>query len=211
MKAKYDYNPLMRLYEILDNAICDSVYKINEDFDDTPDDVINSILKYNNCAFSDNVNSRTIEIIDDTYIYLLFGAKGNEFNEVFDYVDIYGSKYIIIFMDYFKNIKRDKISEPVDNYTVEERLEYMMGNSVEFDAICNIVSFFISLISDVKPSPKSVQEKINSTAPVMIAAFIINKYRPLEENDCESAIIPYNDIMEMLNTGTLSTILLGLF
>ena len=98
MKAKYDYNPLMRLYEILDNAIYDSVYKINEDFDDTPDDVINSILKYNNCAFSDNVNSRTIEIIDDTYIYLLFGAKGNEFNEVFDYVDIYGSKYIIIFI-----------------------------------------------------------------------------------------------------------------
>ena len=32
MKAKYDYNPLMRLYEILDNAIYDSVYKINEDY-----------------------------------------------------------------------------------------------------------------------------------------------------------------------------------
>ena len=44
-----------------------------------------------------------------------------------------------------------------------------------------------------------------------MAAFIFIIYRPLAEHDCESAIIPYNDIMEMLNTCTLSTILLGLF
>ena len=55
MKVKYNYNPLMRLYEILDNAIYDSVYKINEDFDDTPDDVINSILKYNNWSIQHTI------------------------------------------------------------------------------------------------------------------------------------------------------------
>lgn len=209
MKIKYDYNPLMRLYAVLDDAIYNLVYNI-AGFDNKTDDVIDSILKYNNCAFSDTVNSITIEIVNDTYLYLLYGVKGNEFNEVFDYVDIYGSKYIIIFMDYFKNIKREKMSEPTGNYSVEEKLEYMMGNSSEFDAICNIVSFFISLISDVKPNPRSVQEKINSTAPVMIASFILNKYKPLEQNDCESSVIPYENIIEMLGMD-LNNILLGLF
>ena len=86
----------------------------------------------------------------------------------------------------------------------------MMGNSIYFDAICNIVTFYIAIISKVKPNPGSIQDKINSTAPTMIAANIINSIRKLSENDCEDSIIPYTRIIELMQI-PISNILLGLF
>ena len=211
MKTKYDYNPLMKLYNILDR----SIYQLKSnpphiDNDEFTDEVISTMLGYNSVKFKPNAQAKTVEICNDIYLYLLYNAEGNDYNEVFDYVEVYGSSYIIIFMDYFKSIKTVATKVPDDNTSIEERLDYMMGNSKAFDAICNIVNFFIKLTSRVKPNPGSIQDKINSTAPTMIAAYILNKFKPLEENDCESSIIPYNRILELGNV-PITKLLTGIF
>ena len=209
MHIKYDANPLLILNDELQRRIYDFVIK--DEFEDTEkiDDVIKRMLEYNSVAFTDNTKAKIYFLYDNIYLYFVSGAKGNDYNQVYDYVDVYGSSYIIIFLDYFKGMKTKRIPEP-DNTSIENKLSYMMGNSIYFDAICNIVTFYIAIISKVKPNPGSIQDKINSTAPTMIAANIINSIRELSENDCEDSIIPYTRIIELMQI-PISNILLGLF
>ena len=209
MHVKYDANPLLILNDELQRRIYDFVIK--DEFEDAEkiDDIIKRMLEYNSVAFADKIKAKIYFLYDNIYLYFVSGAKGNDYNQVYDYVDVYGSSYIIIFLDYFKGISTESISEP-DNTSIENKLSYMMGNSIYFDAICNIVTFYIAIISKVKPNPGSIQDKINSTAPTMIAANIINSIRELSENDCEDSIIPYSRIIELLQI-PISNILLGLF
>ena len=209
MHVKYDANPLLILNNELQRRIYDFVIK--DEFEDAEkiDDIIKRMLEYNSVAFADKIKAKIYFLYDNIYLYFVSGAKGNDYNQVYDYVDVYGSSYIIIFLDYFKGINTESISEP-DNTSIENKLSYMMGNSIYFDAICNIVTFYIAIISKVKPNPGSIQDKINSTAPTMIAANIINSIRELSENDCEDSIIPYSRIIELLQI-PISNILLGLF
>ena len=209
MHVKYDANPLLILNNELQRRIYDFVIK--DEFEDAEkiDDIIKRMLEYNSVAFADKIKAKIHFLYDNIYLYFISGAKGNDYNQVYDYVDVYGSSYIIIFLDYFKGINTESISEP-DNTSIENKLSYMMGNSIYFDAICNIVTFYIAIISKVKPNPGSIQDKINSIAPTMIAANIINSIRELSENDCEDSIIPYSRIIELLQI-PISNILLGLF
>ena len=209
MHVKYDANPLLILNDELQRRIYDFVIK--DEFEDAEkiDDIIKRMLEYNSVAFADKIKAKIYFLYDNIYLYFVSGAKGNDYNQVYDYVDVYGSSYIIIFLDYFKGINTESISEP-DNTSIENKLSYMMGNSIYFDAICNIVTFYIAIISKVKPNPGSIQDKINSTAPTMIAANIINSIRELSENDCEDSIIPYTRIIELMQI-PISNILLGLF
>lgn len=209
MHVKYDANPLLILNNELQRRIYDFVIK--DEFEDAEkiDDIIKRMLEYNSVAFADKIKAKIYFLYDNIYLYFISGAKGNDYNQVYDYVDVYGSSYIIIFLDYFKGINTESISEP-DNTSIENKLSYMMGNSIYFDAICNIVTFYIAIISKVKPNPGSIQDKINSTAPTMIAANIINSIRKLSENDCEDSIIPYTRIVELMQI-PISSILLGLF
>ena len=209
MHVKYDANPLLILNNELQRRIYDFVIK--DEFEDAEkiDDIIKRMLEYNSVAFADKIKAKIYFLYDNIYLYFVSGAKGNDYNQVYDYVDVYGSSYIIIFLDYFKGINTESISEP-DNASIENKLSYMMGNSIYFDAICNIVTFYIAIISKVKPNPGSIQDKINSTAPTMIAANIINSIRELSENDCEDSIIPYTRIVELMQI-PISNILLGLF
>ena len=209
MHVKYDANPLLILNNELQRRIYDFVIK--DEFEDAEkiDDIIKRMLEYNSVAFAEKIKAKRYFLYDNIYLYFVSGAKGNDYNQVYDYVDVYGSSYIIIFLDYFKGINTESISEP-DNTSIENKLSYMMGNSIYFDAICNIVTFYIAIISKVKPNPGSIQDKINSTAPTMIAANIINSIRELSENDCEDSIIPYTRIVELMQI-PISNILLGLF
>ena len=209
MHVKYDANPLLILNNELQRRIYDFVIK--DEFEDAEkiDDIIKRMLEYNSVAFADKIKAKIHFLYDNIYLYFISGAKGNDYNQVYDYVDVYGSSYIIIFLDYFKGINTESISEP-DNTSIENKLSYMMGNSIYFDAICNIVTFYIAIISKVKPNPGSIQDKINSTAPTMIAANIINSIRKLSENDCEDSIIPYTRIVELMQI-PISSILTGLF
>lgn len=209
MHVKYDANPLLILNDELQRRIYNFVIK--DEFEDAEkiDDIIKRMLEYNSVAFADKIKAKIHFLYDNIYLYFVSGAKGNDYNQVYDYVDVYGSSYIIIFLDYFKGINTESISEP-DNTSIENKLSYMMGNSIYFDAICNIVTFYIAIISKVKPNPGSIQDKINSTAPTMIAANIINSIRKLSENDCEDSIIPYTRIVELMQI-PISSILTGLF
>lgn len=209
MNVKYDANPLLILNDELQRRIYDFVIK--DEFEDAEkiDDIIKRMLEYNSVAFADSVKAKIYSLYDNIYLYFISGAKGNDYNQVYDYVDVYGSSYIIIFLDYFKGMNIKSISEP-DNTSIENKLSYMMGNSIYFDAICNIVTFYIAIINKVKPNPGSIQDKINSTAPTMIAANIINSIRKLSENDCEDSIIPYTRIVELMQI-PISSILTGLF
>lgn len=209
MHVKYDANPLLILNNELQRRIYDFVIKDKFEDAEKIDDIIKRMLEYNSVAFADKIKAKIYFLYDNIYLYFVSGAKGNDYNQVYDYVDVYGSSYIIIFLDYFKGINTESISEP-DNTSIENKLSYMMGNSIYFDAICNIVTFYIAIISKVKPNPGSIQDKINSTAPTMIAANIINSIRELSENDCEDSIIPYTRIVELMQI-PISNILLGLF
>lgn len=204
MLIKYDIDPLVSLYSYLKQ----SIYKTNKGTDDEVDDIIRSVLEHNRCAFSDNVSSTTIQLTEDKYLCFMYGVKGNEFSEVYDYINIYGTSYIIIFMDYYKAIK----TEIKNTYSlnIEDNLDNIMGNSIYFNAICEIVNFVIKLLSNIKPPSGSIQEKINSIAPTIIAANIINDIRPIQEEDCDGAIIPYSRIIELLNTN-INLILIGIF
>ena len=208
MLCKYSSNPLFKVYNALNTNIHALIYNETVNYDDKPSSVIDALLKYNYCGYSEEVKSITNEIIkDDTYLYLIYGVKGNENAEVFDYVNIYGSKYIIVFMDYFTNIKTEP---PKESLNIGDVLDNQLGNSVYFNAICSIVEFAIQIIDNVKPVPGSIQQKINSTAPTMIAANIINDIRSLEEADTDGSIINHQTILNLLNEN-IGDILVGLF
>lgn len=203
MVVKYDIDPLVSVYSYLKQLI----YKTNKGTDDEVDDIIRSALEHNGCGFSDDVSSTTVQLTEDKYLCFMYGVKGNKFSEVYDYINIYGTSYIIIFMDYYKNIKTEI---KTNSLSIEDNLDNIMGNSIYFNAICEIVNFVIRLLSNIKPPIGSIQEKINSMAPTIIAANIINDIRPLQEEDCDGAIIPYDRIMELLNTN-IDLILIGIF
>lgn len=203
MHCKYYDNPLYNVYLSLYNRMCTDL-----DYKNEKDDIIDLMLKYNGCAFADNDTANVSEICDDIYLYASYGTSGNENNEVFNYVSVYGTKYIIIHMDYFKNIKTNPSSkEPL---TIEETIANQMGNSIQFNGICSIVEFIIKVLDPVKPNPGSIQEKINSIAPTMIAAKIISYFRPLEENDIDGSILTLSQINELLEKPIVD-LLLGLF
>lgn len=206
MKCKYETDPLYNLYCQLKLALVDK----NITYDEAPDDIINAILGNNGCAFNDSVKSSTIELMSDTYLYLLYGAKNNEYNEVYEYINVFGSRYIIVFMDYINGSLKHYDNIKSNNMTIEEEAVYMMGNSTAFNSICNIVEFFMRLIYGQKPNSGSVQQKQLSIVPSIIAASIVNEINPLQENDCDGSILPYEVIMEYLNQPILN-IILGLF
>ena len=92
MKAKYDVDPLVRIYNILNEEI-----KSYLDFVHNPkyglkykiiDDIIKLILQSNDCKFSSYVLARECKISDDYYLYLVSGAIGNDINQYYDYIEI---------------------------------------------------------------------------------------------------------------------------
>ena len=205
MLALYDEDPLIKFQNVLN----DRLFSANG-IDPKEDDIIHYALANNSCIFSDNVSSTTEKITDNIYLYFIYGAKGNKFSESYDYISAYGISYIIIFTDYYNDIKTDIIDE-TDNMSIEDTANYFMGNSVYFNSICSITDLFIRLLSNVKPPSGSIQEKINMSAPSIIAGSIINKIRPLQENDCDGSLIPYEKLLDIINNNKLKLALIGVF
>lgn len=205
MIAVYDEDPLIKFQNVLENRLFSK-----NGIDAKEDDIIHHALANNGCSFSDNVSSTTEKITDNIYLYFIYGAKGNEFSESYDYISAYGVSYIIIFADYYNDIKTELITE-TDNMSIEDQANYFMGNSVYFNSICNITDLFIRLLSNVKSPSGTIQEKINISAPSIIAGSIINKIRPLQENDCDGSLIPYDKLLVIINYDKLRLALLGIF
>ena len=205
MKTKYDNNPLFILRSLLQEYINNGITG------DNPDAIIDKILLCNGYTFSENKKSNTVELYDDFYLYFISGASHGD-ERFYDYISLYGSKYLIIPLDYFDNINKERTNYDDDNMSIEDRAKYMMGLSNEFSALKTIVEFFISVSEcNIKVLSNTIQGDIYIHASSYIAGVILLMSKcGLEENDTYGNSIPYEKIIDTLSTKELSFILMGI-
>lgn len=207
MKTKYDDNPLLYLYNILNNVIA-NIQNIEDIMLDGVDDVMKAILTSNNCTISEDSKSIVKGIYDDFCLCFISNAKGNELygHEWYDFINFYGYRYIVVFTDYFKTMKYDTIED--DSTDISKIADNFIGNSLQFNAICTIVNLYIQ--QTMKCDTDTIQGNINCIAPIIIAASIINSVRQLQDNDIDGCNMPMKDIMELLEK-PIELVLLGIF
>lgn len=208
MKGVFNNNPLLELYEVLRAYIGfgenSSIRSLNNE-----DAILKLILENNGCAFSDGARYRFKELAytPNYTLYFIYGAKGNSVNEFYDYIEIYGMKNLIIFMDYFEDL--NKSYNPSND--IDKNLQELMGNSIYFDAIKKIVDVYISTTTNAAELMGSESTTAASNmyrfAGLLIAAKIIDDTIGLTENDVST--IRYEDLRKMLNR-PFEIVLLGI-
>lgn len=205
MNAKFDEEPLVDLYKTLREHFRNNIYHDAELNYNSIDSIIRLILSNNGCGFvNDYVPACEVRIIDDYYIYFIKDAKANDANEFYDYIEFMGSKYLVIFLDYFDNIKtKEYINElsMITEKTIEDTMNELMGNSVYFDAIRKIVDIFISTITTpaIRTNILAASAAANKYrwAGVIIAADIINEFNPITENDISG--LPFDKVLDLIS------------
>ena len=206
MVSYSDNNMYLELYDILSENF---LYSKNTPIRYINDDEIFKLILWNNgCGFSDDSYYRQefFETINNYCICFIYKAKGNEVNEYFDYMEFYGMKYLIIFMDYFKDFgKEDKLKE-------DDPLG-ILGNSIYFDAIKKLVDVFISTTTS---SAELMGPFLSSTVAsnnyrfmgIFIAAKIIDDKIGLKEED--TYLIKYEDLKKMIDKIPMRLLLSGI-
>lgn len=197
--------PLFRLYKSLleefkygwaDNIQNSQHKNINSD------PLLKLILENNGCAFCDNSSFIRWAIDDEgdgaTYfVYFIYAAKANGANDFFDYIEFYGSKNLIIFTDYFKDMIKDRADPEKDP------LEFAMGKSVYFDAIKKIVELFLCTstpMAEINSPLLAATSAANNYrfAGTIIAALVINSICGLTEEDVSE--MEYGQLMNMITS-----------
>lgn len=209
MLAASNDNPLNELYTVLhENIKHDSNYE-TKSIDNEP--ILKLMLANNGCGFTENCVYRQsfLENTANYGIYYLFGAQANEANGFFDYIEFFGMKYLIIFMDYFK----DFYTQPeLTDDEVENTLNRLMGKSIYFDALKKIVDVYISTTvpaAELMGSLSSTSASLNYRyAGVFIAAKILDDEVGLTEDDV--SCISYDDIRTALDTLGIPLLTLGI-
>lgn len=187
MKSKYETEPIYLLYEALS--------KMKGDISEDMDELTYRILMNNGCSASGNIKQMICEIVKDEYnVVLIKGMLGNKSNEFYDYIEFGGIKSLIIFADYFEFVTQQEI----DNYTYEDRqkpevaLKINMGNSTYYSAIEKIVDIFYLTFSPISngllTTAVGTNQRYNRS---IIAATIINEYKPIDENDIDDTPLKY--------------------
>ena len=209
MLGAYNENPYMELYEVLRDRF---VYNYNESVTNIDNDspLMKLILQNNGCSFTDKCVyiHKFLEYTNNYTICFMYGAMGNSVNEFFDYIEFYGMKYFIIFMDYFKDFGENK---PSTNDEVNDTLNELMGNSVYFDAIKKIVDVFI--YTTVNPSLMNSFLSTTSAANnyrymgIFIAAKIIDEKCGLTENDV--SVMNYEELKNTIDTISMKLLMIG--
>ena len=184
MKAILEDNPLYKLYNILNYCICNIN---NYEFDKESDEIIDLILQGNKYKFEDNYKTKTLELYNGFYLYLVLGIN-HEDEKNYDFIDIYGSKYLIIFLDTFKYLSKEN---PYDE---------ILGNSIQFNAIKSIIEFYISITTNVNRLAGTIQADTYYVAPSVIAAAILDNVFGLTENDVEGNNLNYEYLRKVLST-----------
>ena len=209
MLGAYNENPYMELYQVLKDKF---VYNPNESVTNIDDDIaFKLILQNNGCSFSDKClyTHKYLNYTSNYGICFIHGAMGNTVNEYFDYIEFYGMKYLIIFMDYFKEFG---VKKPVTNDEVNDTLNELMGNSVYFDAIKKIVDVFI--YTTVNPSLMNSFLSTTSAANnyrymgIFIAAKIIDEKCGLTENDV--SIMDYKELKNTIDNMSMNLLMIGI-
>ena len=206
MVASTEKMPLFELYE----AILEEFkwFKNNKDEvwfpyvgkDLNDEAVMKLILENNGCAFKDKsiVHLSTLKSTPNYRVGFMLDAKANEVNNYYDYIEFFGTKYLIIFMDYFENFFKSEQPK-------------IIGRSVYFDAIKKIVDVFISTTTSAAELMGSLSTTAASNmyrfAGVFIASLIIDELVGLNEDDV--SMIAYDDLKDMITNISPQLLLLG--
>ena len=162
--------------------------------------VMKLILENNGCAFTDKsiVQLSTLKSTPNYILGFICDAKANEVNNYYDYIEFFGTKYLIIFMDYFENFFKSEQPK-------------IIGRSVYFDAIKKIVDVFISTTTSAAELMGSLSTTAASNmyrfAGVFIASLIIDELVGLNEDDV--SMIAYDDLKDMITNISPQLLLLG--
>ena len=180
---------------------------INGDFSEYAplDEKTKLMLMNNGCRMSDDGQKAKSVCIDTEYaIEFIVGAMGNDRNTFFDfYYDAYRVKTLVVFLDYFKEIKTEEPPEFDEN-----GIRDITGNSVFFFAIKQITErFMISYFN-----PATMTGDFNATVagtnfrylPCIIAGFILNFFKPLTEDDTDGCGIEHVMLVGIISDETIS-------
>ena len=131
-------NPLLELYNVLRSHIG---FQENSTIRKTSDDMIfKLILENNGCGFTDDsiYRFKMLQYTNNYGIYFVYGAKANDVNEFYDYIEFYGMRYLVVFMDYFKDFGK----------------EYAHTIGTAYGYIVNKYKLIDKLINTLKNNPK---------------------------------------------------------
>lgn len=194
MKTILDSNPLNDLYEYMNDIICNKDYK----YDEKSDELLDYILSSNNYIFNIGYKTKTIELYSGFYIYFIKGCYHTDLRS-YDYINIYNTSYLIIPIDQYLNINNKDYDK-------------ILGHSVQFNSIKNIIEFFISVTcGNINKYINTIQADIINLAPSIIAACIINNKCGLLEIDVDGNNIDYNYLMNIIYNEGLMKALMGFY
>ena len=206
MKCVSKISPLYELYTVIDEQFAeyskylDGIDCENPYAEDKLDKGLELILHNNGCSLTDDAKARYIKLkyTENYYIVFVVGAKGNEVNEFFDYIEFHGIKHLVVFWDFFVDIYKDPA--PV------------IGRSNYFEAIKKITDVFIATTS---PATEVIRILATTAAANMyrfsstfLAAAFLDKYFGITEDDV--SLIKYEDLRNMLDNIELKNLLDGI-
>jgi len=173
-----------------------------------------SVLLNNGCYISKTVKPKWkgYKIDDEFAIISITNMMGNDVNEYYDYCELFESKYIIIFIDYFKDnlIPKDDNNRPKSDNAYEP-IDFI-GRSIAFEAICRLIDIFY----DITHSETKIVS-LNTTIMAgcakynryIIAALILSYFGEVTDNDVDGCPFDVNTINNILSGGSIDSILYG--
>lgn len=209
MKIKYDFNPIYRVYELLNEVISGYVQETITDKDvENMDDLIKSILESSDVSFAKETYAIEKEIIPDVYFYFILGAvPANTSIQHSDYINCNGSKYIIVYLNFFDEFITEEIDEESNDIDVMKKV---IGNFNYFEGLRDIVLFTMRILYP-ENVPARYTYSINSASScVLVAAKVIDNITPIRKADVEgNNVLPFNVIKEAMGKD-LNTLLYGI-
>lgn len=194
------HNVLLKQFQNLKNGTSDVSYCI------TPSRILKLILHNNGCQVDNMVYAiDNIKSLGDGYeIIFAYNSMGNGSNIFFDYVEIYNTKILVIFMDHFKNMfePRKPISEGIE--TLTDRSQY-------FEAIIKISNVFIETFAPMAEIMGSLSATSAATlyrlAPTFIAGNILIELADFTEDDAPGGA---TQITDLINKTGIKLLLCGI-
>lgn len=205
MKGKYEtdlmlnFESLFKIYlrHYLNNNIIPSSTKI--------DPLAKMILANNGCRFSDETYVNEEYIINKEYVlYFITGALGNEINEIFDFINIHGTVYFVIFLDAFKNI--NKKSESKNGITNPDDI---LGKSLYYKYLYKLANIFIRTTTNpiyftTDYINTTIANNARYNSHIFAGSVIKEICGQITENDVEGSGIDYKTLLSIIKCSSLA-------
>ena len=205
MKLRSNEHPLYEFYNVLLKEFTE--FKNNDvvlSYCVPPNKLIQMVLYNNGCDVDDMVyRTSGLKSIDGYNIIFAYNSSGNQTNLFFDYMELYNTKILIVFMDYFKDFFSERL--PFNDGT-----DGVVNKSLYFDAILKLVETFIETTAPMA----EINGVLSSTcagslyrfAPAFIAASILTEVVDFQEDDCPAG---HKQLSEMLQDVKIKSMLCG--